>query len=164
MNPFTGLQVSVLGAAAIMLAACGDTNVTTPPFGMSAAAYQHLENIIDIMQPNSVKRRVIDWTTFRDSVQKQASGAQTVAETYPAIRTALALLGDGHSHYIPVSGRTIFVPTRTCSTPAKTPPALPANIGYVKAGAFNQSGAAALAFADGIQNTIRAADRDSLIS
>ena len=60
MNPFTRLQVAVLGAAAIMLAACGDTNVTMPPFGMSTAAYQHLDNIIDIMQANSVKRRVIN--------------------------------------------------------------------------------------------------------
>ncbi len=84
-------------------------------------------------------------------------------DAYPAIRTALTMLGDGHNQYIPVSGRTIFVRTRTCSTPTKTPPALPPNFGYVKVGSFNQGGTAALAFADGIHATIRAADRNDLV-
>ena len=153
----------LLLAGAVSLSACNGDTTTEPPAGMSNAAYAHLDNIIKIMQANSVKRRTINWTQFRDSVIKDATGAQDIPATYGAIRTALALLGDGHSRYIPFSGSAIFVPTRTCSTPAKTPPALPANIGYVKVGAFNQGGAEALAFANGIQATIRAADREDLV-
>lgn len=151
-------------AATLILAGCAGTDGTTaPPAGMSTVAYQHIDRIIQVMQANSVKRRTINWNQFRDSVIKDATGAQTIPETYTAIRTALALLGDGHSHYIPASGSTIIVLTRTCTTPSKTPPVLPENIGYVKVGAFNLGGTAATAFADGIQNTIRAADRDDLV-
>lgn len=163
ITPFTRCRVALLNVAVIILAACGDTNATMPPSGMSTVAYQHVDYLIGVMQANSIKRRTINWNAFRDSVLRTAAGAQTIAETYPAIRTALTLLGDGHSQYIPVVGSTIFVPTHTCSTPVKTPPALPPNIGYIKVGSFNQGGAAALAFADGIQNAIRVADRDDLV-
>lgn len=127
--------------AAVAIGACVDSP-SEPPADMSTAAYQHLDYLLGVMQANSIKRRAINWTQFRDSVIKTATGAQTIAETYPAIRVALGLLGDGHSSYIPASGSTIFVPTHTCSTPTKTPPVLPSNIGYVKVGSFNQTGTA----------------------
>src|SRR5690349_12888834 len=96
----------LLIACTLGIVACGADGPTQPPAGMSTAAYQHIDRIIQVMQANSLKRRTINWTQFRDSVIKDATGAQTIPETYPAIRTALALLGDGHSHYIPVSGST----------------------------------------------------------
>jgi carboxyl-terminal processing protease len=59
----------------------------------------HLEQLIGVMQEHSINRLTIDWTMFRASVFGQASAAQTIADTYPAIRVALGLLGDGHSSY-----------------------------------------------------------------
>ena len=92
----------------------------------------------------------------------QAGSAQTVPDTYPAIREALRLLGDGHSQYRPVTGTVIFVPTRTCRASGAGVPTVPATIGYVTVGTFSGSGAAASAFANAIQGAIRTSDRPNL--
>jgi C-terminal processing protease CtpA/Prc len=93
-----------------------------------------------------------------------ADGAQSVSQTFPAISTALALLGDGHSSYRATSGTFLYIPNRTCrASGARPADNIPVNIGYVKVGAFSGSAAEAAAFANGIQNTIRLADRDDLI-
>jgi carboxyl-terminal processing protease len=104
----------------------------------------------------------IDWVRFRNDVLAKAWAAQTIPDTYPAIREALRLLGDGHSSYRPVTGAVIFVPTRTCQGSGASVPTVPATIGYVKVGAFSGSGAAATAFATAIQGTIRTSDRPNL--
>ena len=84
------------------------------------------------MQANSINRLTIDWTTFRASILAQASGAQAVADTYPAIRTAILLLGDGHSSFRSPTGFVISAPNRACVAPAASTPTVPATIGYVK--------------------------------
>jgi carboxyl-terminal processing protease len=145
-------------------AACGGvgpTGPTSPPTGPSSAQ-AYLERMLDIMQARSINRRTIEWAAFRASVLAQAPGAQTVSDTYPAIRHALDRLDDGHSSYRAATGTFIFVPKRSCApTPAVSPP-LPATIGYVRVSSFNGSGTAAIEFAGAIQNAIRAADRDDL--
>jgi C-terminal processing protease CtpA/Prc len=114
------------------------------------------------MEANSLHRLTIDWAAFRASVLAEAGGAQAIAETYPAIRTALRLLGDGHTTYRPAAGPLIWVPNRTCSAAAVTTPALPATIGYVRVSWFVGDAAQATAFANGIQDQIRAKDRADL--
>ena len=49
------------------------------------------------MQEHSINRQKIDWNVFRTSVMTAAGAAQSVEQTFPAIRTALEMLGDGHS-------------------------------------------------------------------
>jgi len=115
------------------------------------------------MQANSINRLTIDWTMFRASVLGQSSSAQTIADTYPAIRAALGLLGDGHSSYRSAAGTVIFVPNRTCSASGAGTPTLPPTVGYVKVGSFSGSGSEATAFANNIQRVIMSADRDDLI-
>ena len=137
---------------------------TTPTGTMSPAASNYLNQIVGLMQGNSINRQAINWTSFTTTVFADAGSAQTIADLYPAIRTAIRLLGDGHSSYTPAAGGgSIFVPTRSCSAPPVVTPTLPATIGYVRVTGFAGSGELATAFADGVQATIMAADRDEVI-
>jgi hypothetical protein len=138
---------------------------TAPSGPMSSLASTYLRDLLSAMQTNSINRRSIDWTAFRAAVEAEAGAAQTIPELFPAIRTALRLLGDGHSSYSPApgTGSTIFVPTRSCSASPVVAPALPATIGYVRVTGFGGSGDAATALADAVQSAIAAADRDDLI-
>jgi carboxyl-terminal processing protease len=115
------------------------------------------------MQENSVNRLTIDWTMFRASVFGQASSAQTIADTYPAIRVALGLLGDGHSSYRSATGTVIFVPSRSCRASGAGTPTLPGTVGYVRVTSFSGSGSEAAAFTNSIQRELMSADRDNLI-
>lgn len=125
-------------------------------------AVAYVDYVIGVMRANSVNRLKIDWTAFTSTVRASASNAQSIAQTYPAIRTALTLLGDGHSTYRGVDGTVLYVPTRTCTAPTPTRPALPANIGYVRITGFSGAGAAADVFSQNIQDSIKLYDRVGL--
>lgn len=149
-------------------AGCGKSATTSTPAAPSPAAEisqqarGYLDALIGIMQSSSVNRLTIDWNAFRTSVFSSAGAAQTIPDTFGAIRTALTLLRDGHSSYTPASGSTIFVPTRSCTASGAGTPSLPPTIGYVKVTSFSGSTAQATAFANGIRDAIAAADRDGL--
>jgi carboxyl-terminal processing protease len=154
--------------AALLSVACGNSAATptspTPAQSgtLSTAARSHLDQLMTLMQQAAINRLTIDWTSFRTRVLAAAGSAQTIDELLPAIRVAIELLGDGHSSYRTPSGTVIFVARRTCSAPTVADPAVPANVGYVRVGAFSGSAGEAAAFADAIQERIRAADRDDL--
>jgi C-terminal processing protease CtpA/Prc len=80
----------------------------------------------------------MDWNGLRQRVFAKAGTAQTIPETYDAIRFLLTLLGDKHSYYVTASGENIFNPqSPTQSTGECTPaplitPAIPADVGYVR--------------------------------
>jgi carboxyl-terminal processing protease len=155
----------------LIVAACGRDQATptqpspTAPTTISAVAQAHLEQLMTILQGNSIKRLTVDWQALRSEVFATANAAQTVPDTFPAIRLALTRIGDGHSSYRPANGSpVIFVATRSCagSDGAARPASLPDTIGYVSVGSFGGTPAEATVFADNIQNVIRAADRDDL--
>jgi hypothetical protein len=64
---------------------------------MSAEANRYVTAALDVMQANSINRFTIKWPEFRAVTFQQASSAQTIPDTYPAIRAALTRLGDNHS-------------------------------------------------------------------
>jgi carboxyl-terminal processing protease len=156
------LAVLVWLLAAVLGACGGESAPTQPGSGMSTSARNYLEHLVLLMQQNSLKRTTIDWTTFRATVMAKADGAQTIAETHPAIRVALELLADNHSQYVPVSGTSIFVGSFTCAAAAVTVPELPANIGYVRVPRFSGRAIEATMFARDRQGEIMAADTDDL--
>ena len=130
---------------------------------MSATASTYINRIIDIAQGSSINRQSIDWAAYRAEVIAQAGSAQTIADLFPAIRTAITLLRDGHTSYVPAGGGTaIFVGLRTCTAPAASAFETPSGIGYVRVGAFSGTTEQANAFARNIQDTIAAADRTEL--
>ena len=155
---------------ALVASACGKSAAPTAPTpqtpvstGPSAIARAYLEQMLTLMQQNSINRLTIDWTNFRTRVFAAAGDAQAITDLLPAIRVAIELLADGHSSYRTPSGTVIFVPRRTCSAPPAADAAVPANVGYVRIGAFSGSAAEATVFADAIQERIRAADRHELL-
>ena len=120
---------------------------TTPSGTLSPAARAYLTELVAVMQEHSLNRQRIDWNVFRASVMTAAGAAQSVEQTFPAIRTALELLGDGRSVYRPVTGTPISV-ARACAAPNAGTPTLPATVGYVRVGSFSGSAAEATAFAN----------------
>ena len=154
------LTASVIG--------CGGRESAAPlpaaPSGtISPQVSAYLEQLIGLMQANSINRKIIDWSRFRVEVLAAAGAAQTVPDAYDAVRVALRLLADGHSFYRTTGGTVIFVPLRTCVSGAgASRPTLPTSIAYVRVGSFSGSVAEAAAFANRIQNDIIAEDREGI--
>jgi carboxyl-terminal processing protease len=91
--------------AALILIVSGPAR-TTPSIaaqegGTAAAspeATAYLNAALAILQANFLHRDAIDWPALRSEVLNQAGRAQTPVDTYPALRYALARLGDHHSY------------------------------------------------------------------
>lgn len=158
-----------LGAVAVLslLVACiGDVNAPYPekPDSMSMVAFEHLNEALSVFELTSIKRRTLDWRSIRAEAIRTVATAQTPQETYAGIRRAMQLVGDGHSSYTPLGGALFNVPNRTCTAPTiGTPPALPANIGYVRVRSTSTQGSEAIAFAQALTDSLRVRDVPSVI-
>ncbi len=105
---------------------------------ISSEANAHLAEIIAVLQKDWLHRGKMDWDVFRRRVFDKAGAAQTIPETYDAIRLALTLLGDRHTYYRTAAGENMWNPesptqvTGKCEpAPLVTPP-LPADVGYIR--------------------------------
>lgn len=139
-------------------------NEDNPP-ALSLFAQNFLDEMLKVMEKNSINRKTIDWEEFRTKVYAKAVGAETISEIYPAITEALTLLGDNHSVFIGPGGNTISVHTITCNTQNITKPVLPFNIGYVRVNQYGggSTGSAAIAFAEEIKQQIKSQDSPDII-
>jgi peptidase S41-like protein len=165
-------------AAACLLAlvaasACGGGSAAAPTTpsplvsqvpGAARLASDYLNEVVNVMQANSINRARIDWTDFRNQVFQRATGAQTIADLYPAISFALGLLDDHHSFYQAAAGGGIGNPrSPRCAGITAAAVIPPPDIGYLRVTAFSSTTPGAdRAFADGIQDQIRGADRANL--
>lgn len=133
------------------------------PAATSSTAQAYVDAVLGEMQNYSVNRKTIEWPVFKGQVRAKLQGAQTIADTYPAIQLALTLLGDNHSTYTTATGTLIYGTRRVICTDG-TATAVPANskIGYVRVTGFSGSGLDATNFAQSIQSGIRQADSDSV--
>ena len=61
----------------------------------SPQALAYLTEVLDYMQEHALMRAQVDWPTLRQEALRLAAGAQTPADTYQAIRFALARWGIG---------------------------------------------------------------------
>jgi hypothetical protein len=162
--------------AALLCVACGDSSpvpITSGPSGYAQSAEatpanvasSYINEMVDIMQNNSINRAHINWTNFRAQVVGRAQGAETIPDLYPAIALALRLLGDRHSHYRAASGDGgVGNPDAPpCVAAPVQVPVPPADIGYVRITAFGSTAPGAdVAFADEIEGQIRARDSPEL--
>jgi carboxyl-terminal processing protease len=160
---FAGWLVLLAGIGA---AACGGgrpspAEPSGPPSGVGRA---YLDELIGLMQAHSINRLTIDWSAFRTKVYARAAGAQSIADTYPAIQVALDALGDGHSVYYASTGTRLGAARRmACGGFGAGPPVLPEEIGYVRVPAFSGTAEEATALANDLQRTIMSADKADLI-
>ena len=98
----------------------------------SPAVRRYLEEVVSVMQANSINRAAINWVDFKKTLLAQASGAKTIQQAYPAVVFAIVALGDKHSAFVPAS------PVKGPEAPAdKQPPVyldepVPQDIGYIR--------------------------------
>ena len=71
---------------------------TTAPDALSASADKYLNDAITAIRQHALNGAKVDWPAATAQARALASGAITTADTYPAIRHVLRLLGDGHSN------------------------------------------------------------------
>ncbi|GAB4028912.1 S41 family peptidase [Spirosoma koreense] len=129
----------------------------------SATAQAYVDEVVEVMKNQSINRKTIDWTVFRAKVNAQAQGAQTIADTYPAIQLGLTLLGDNHSMYYTSAGKVMYGTSKvSCMDATPITGAIDSRIGYVKITSFNGGGTEATQYAQSIQDAIKRADSDSL--
>ena len=72
--------------------------LSLPPASDSAAAY--LDRALDIMEANSIRAELVDWSSFRTAAHDEARGAASLEEMHGVIRGALRRLGDSHSFFM----------------------------------------------------------------
>jgi carboxyl-terminal processing protease len=98
----------------------------------SPTVRKYLEEVVSVMQANSINRAAINWVAFKKNLLAKASGAKTIEQAYPAVEFAIVTLGDKHTQFYcarPVKGPEM--PT------AKQPPLypdelVPEDIGYIR--------------------------------
>ena len=153
----------------LFLAGCGGSSSSPaqPSSGtLSAAARDYLDELIGVMQANSINRLTIDWASFRSAVYASAGASQTVYSAVASgVPTALRLLGDHHSYYVTSQATTIYSPGLTsCSEIAWPTVSVPDSIGYVSVGSFaGQTASEMTQFAVSIQDVIRAKDSERIV-
>jgi carboxyl-terminal processing protease len=126
-------------------------------------AIAYLNNLVDVMEANSINRKTIDWPEFRKEVIAAAGNAHSIGETSAAIGVALTRLGDNHSFVKTASGQYITRSTLKCTDSPISPVSPPDNIGYVRISGFLGDGTESRTFAQTIQDQIKAKDKPDLI-
>jgi C-terminal processing protease CtpA/Prc len=67
---------------------------------LSQEAIAYLNEVLDLLEQHSVRRKIIDWERLRGNMLALAENAHSIPEIYPVIRKALASLGDHHSFFV----------------------------------------------------------------
>jgi carboxyl-terminal processing protease len=107
---------------------CGNINSQN----LSPAAKNYIDEVITLLQSNSINKNKINWEDFRNDIYIHAKNSKTLEDTYPSISYAISKLGDHHSYFIAI------IDTQDPSD-LKLPPILqdeivPENIGYIRIG------------------------------
>lgn len=173
--------VAATAAAALALAGCGDGGPSAPspnpqpPTGprLSAVAEAYLADALDLMEEHSIRRLEIDWPSFRETTLEEADGAETRADTYEAIHSAVERLGDGHSRFVePDDAGSVSAIRMADLVPAvltATGPdgarggRLGTSVGYLAVPAFGESSDQAMTrLATDLQDVVREADGEGV--
>jgi carboxyl-terminal processing protease len=162
-------MLALFCAAAVACGAASDAVAPPSSSAMSASARGYLTSALDIMQSYSYYRSKIDWPALRGAAfaSAESAQAQTPAGTYPAIRAALAALGDHHSFLQPPVSASLTPSLALSLHPADS---LDGEIvgdkyGYIRVPTYapvnGGSTTQAAAFADTLQALVRSTDAKS---
>jgi len=143
----------------ILFSCCKDQAETISP---DAKAF--LNEVLDIMEANFIRKNEIQWNDLRERMYAIAKNAKNIDDTYSAIQEALVLLNESHSCFIKPNGEYLFGLTRSCQAEKTTTPQVPSNIGYVKVRSFADAtnSAAAYNYVNDIQLQIRTSDNSAI--
>lgn len=106
------MRTHIAAACTLALTSLAHAQTPTPAAPIDAAGY--LEAALDQIEKGSGVYST-DWTALRAKARKaiESSKAKTPADTYPAIRDALATLGDKHGLLVEPEAVKAFNPPRT---------------------------------------------------
>jgi carboxyl-terminal processing protease len=124
---------------------------------MSPAAREYLTKALDFIQTNALTSDRVDWPAVRARAFEQASRAQSSADTYDAIRTAIAALGDRHSSFLtPASDAAL---EQAATPPPPSGSIVDGRLAHVIVPAFlNRDRAGVAGYATALQAVLRSLD------
>jgi hypothetical protein len=96
----------------VVFVACNSNEDDNPQTNEEVVNF--INEVVDIMEANSINRNTIDWSDFRSQVLDRAASARNIAEAYEALRLALVLLEDNHSFILKQNGFIISGPNVNC--------------------------------------------------
>lgn len=126
------------------------------PDSIAPEARDYLEHALRIMQERSINRTILDWDQIRAAAFARAAGARDADDTHPAIRDALASLGDGHSLFRDPPPSILPAGVTPRPLPAPKGRRVRSDLGYIRVPGFG--GPDPDAFAEAIRRSIREAD------
>lgn len=93
---FVAVTAAVVGPAAV---AIGSAQLTKPA-PMSPAAKAYLDQAITLFREAHINSAEMNWPALTEKAYTAASGAQSTADTYPAIRLIIKALGEKHTVFL----------------------------------------------------------------
>ena len=161
-------QLIIICFFLMSLMSCSEDEITLSDrvITISENAKDFLNEVLDIMEANSINRYKINWTDFREKVFEKVGAAQSIEQTYVGIKEALILLNDNHSFFIKPDGTYISgFSSLNCYAAEISQPSIPEKVGYVRVKWFSGSANsdAAITFAQEIQDQIRSVDTSSIL-
>ena len=143
-----------------------DTAALSAP---SPVVSRYVRYALSLIEDNAFVRAELDWPTYRAAVRRQARGAVRVEDSYLALRYALGVLGDGHSHFMTAEDMETLAdaPVENARTgrPLVAPKAelLEDSIGYLRLPGFaGGSHMDRVEFAEGLQDIIAELDTSAI--
>jgi C-terminal processing protease CtpA/Prc len=98
----------------------------------SELALNYLNDALDIMENNSVRRKEIEWISFREEIVKKVGSAQVPNDTYQAIDHAVRSLIDNHSSFLTPEEISLFETQRSDTIIPIIEAKHIENVGYIK--------------------------------
>ena len=99
---------------------------------ISPIAKNYIDEVISLLQNNSINKNKINWEDFRNDIYIHAKNSKTIEETYPSISYAISKLDDHHSYFV------ANIDTQDTSDlkplPILQDEIVPENIGYIRIG------------------------------
>jgi len=137
---------------------------TANKYNLRPEVHQHINEVIEVIESNSVQKDKVDWEKFKEEVLKKASSANSNQESYSAIQFALNQLNDYHSIYTSNDGRTfVGAQHRLCGQGPIKPFTVPNDVGYLSIPGFHLTEKEkVIDFASQIQDSIQAQDSENI--
>jgi hypothetical protein len=104
---------------------------------LASDAKRELDSAMMIVRQSSFWRDTVSWASVEADVRAIAAGAQSPAETYPAIRELLSRLGDHHSFLMPAQQSTQWQNGTLAKNPLPTVKSFAGGVGYVSVPAYS---------------------------
>ncbi len=90
----------------------------------------YLNEVIDLLEKNSINKNAIDWKDLRKDIFKKAQHAKSIEDTYPVITYAVTKLNDHHSYFKSINEAQSN--TNDKPLPELTNEQTPDDIGYIR--------------------------------